>query len=469
MKAKALSIRWKLTLWYGVSLLALLAAFSVTVYFIMHRALMARLDAALSEELGEMVREAEHAVTWDMLQTELNRQFASHEGYEFQVATREGNVLFRSQGLGDAPIPVPSESDLDENRTCSLAGIGECRVQQRLTDGPDGELLVQAASSLEPVNEQMTQLLTVLLLAGPPAFAAALAGGYALARQALAPVDRMSAAAEEITATSLDRRLYVPAANDELGRLACTLNGMIARIECAFGDIQRFTADAAHELRTPLSVMRTEAEVALRLPRTPEHYREVLGVMLEETEQLTQLAEQLLFLCRFDAGHFHLHCERVAIAKLMHDVADQLHVVAETKGVTVEVPSCEESGFAIGNGPQIRRLLLNLFDNAIKYTPAGGRVTARIECQSDRLHAIVEDTGIGIPAEHLPHICERFYRADPSRDQSIEGAGLGLSICQVIAKAHRGELRIESLAGSGTTCTLILPASKSRVALSPTI
>ena len=458
---KALSIRWRLTIWYGVALLAVLLAFGAAVYYIMHRALIVRLDAGLSEELGEMVREAEHAATWDRLETELHRQFDSHEGYEFQVATRDGEVLFRSQGLGEVHLPAALADHLAQNRSCWLAGLGEWRVQNRFVDGPDRELLVQAAAPLEPLNEQMAQLLTVFLLAGPLAIAGALGGGYALAWHALAPVDRMSAAAEEITATSLNRRLEAPEANDELGRLARTLNGMIARIERSFSDIQRFTADAAHELRTPLSVMRTEAEVALRSPRSPEEYRDVLGVMLEEIERLTHLSEQLLLLCRFDAGDSLACREPVAIGRVMREVADQLRAVAEPKGVCVSVAASDENDLAIGDASQLRRLLSNLLDNAIKYTPSDGRVTARVERQGGQLRVIVEDTGIGIPADHLSRVCERFYRVDPSRDQAIEGAGLGLSICRAIAKAHGGELLITSQAGCGTTCTLILPASAS--------
>lgn len=450
-----LSIRWRLTAWYGVVLLAVLLTFSTAVYFIMRRALIGRLDAAVSEELSEMVREAEHATSWAKLRTELARQFSSHEGYEFQVATVGGEVLFRSRGLGGVSLPAPPLVGVSRHQSYALDGLGAWRVQSRQVIGPERPLLVQAAAALQPVESQMSELLAGLLLAGPLALAAALAGGYALARQALAPVDRMAAAADEITATSLNRRLDVPRANDELGRLARTLNGMIARIQRSFDDIQRFTGDAAHELRTPLSVLRTEAEVALRSPRTPEQYREVLSTMLEEIARMTELAEQLLFLCRLDAGRVHQRREPIAMRQLLRDVADSLSAIAETKGIAMDVRG-QEGGFVIGNGPQLRRLVLNLFDNALKYTPWGGRITARTECHAGRVHAIVEDTGIGIAAEHLPRVRERFYRADPSRDHDFEGTGLGLSICQAIAAAHGGELRIESDAGRGTKCSLVM-------------
>ena len=201
-------------------------------------------------------------------------------------------------------MPRPTEPPTDGRPTFESFGgrTGHDRLLNRVVPGPDGPLILQIAAPLAADDHELRELLTVMLLAGPLALAVALGGGYLLAYRALAPVDRMAADADQITATRLDRRLDIPNPDDELGRLGATLNGMIGRLERSFEEIRRFTADAAHELRTPLTVMRNVAEVALRSPREPEQYRRVLGDMLEEVERLTRLAEQLLFLCREDAG-----------------------------------------------------------------------------------------------------------------------------------------------------------------------
>lgn len=446
-----LNIRWRLTAWYGAVLLLILASFSTAVYFIMQRALAAHLDDALAEELSEMARETEHASDWDGLRTELRRQFSSHEGYEFQVATLVGAVRFRSEGLAKVGLSIPRPRKLPSKQSRWLGSLGEWRVESRQVAGPDGLLVIQAAASVAPIKSQMRGLLAVFGLAGPLALAGALAGGYVMARRALAPVDRMVATAENISGTRLDHRLDVPPTGDELARLARTLNGMLDRIARSFRDIRRFSADAAHELRTPLAVIRTEAEVALRSPRANEQYRDALAAILEETDRLTQLTEQLLFLCRIDAGRSFQRREPVLIARLVQDVADSLRALAAAKGVSIET-HCQNDGVVMGDDGQLRRLLLNLLDNALKYTPVGGSVTARIERQGARIAAVVEDTGIGISAEQLPHVCERFYRVDPSRDHAVEGTGLGLAICQAIAASHGAELRIESNEGRGTRC-----------------
>jgi heavy metal sensor kinase len=266
----------------------------------------------------------------------------------------------------------------------------------------------------------------------------------------------MVADADQITASRLDRRLDIPNPNDELGRLGATLNGMIGRLERSFEEIRRFTADAAHELRTPLTVMRNVAEVALRSPRQPEQYCRVISDMLEEVERLTRLAEQLLFLCREDAGLIPLAATRMQLDDLVRDAAEHMSVVAAAKGLTLEwgrLAACPIRGDA----DQLRRLLFNLLDNAIKFTPAGKIVRVALEQSEGEARIVVEDTGIGIPAEHLPHVFKRFYRVDPARGQEMDGTGLGLAIGRSIAEAHGGHLTIESTVGQGTRVTVAVP------------
>ncbi len=303
----------------------------------------------------------------------------------------------------------------------------------------------------------MRELVVVLLTIGPLALACTLGGGYWLARKALEPIDRMAATAAEITSNRLDRRLETPGTDDELDGLARTFNAMIERLQRSFEEVRRFTADAAHELRTPLAAMRTEAEVALRSPRSPERDQRMLENLLEEMERLTRLVSQLLFLCREDAGIGTGEDQTIRLEDLVSEVGEHMGVAAQEKGVglSVDLPG----SFPVqGDADRLRQLFFNLLDNAIKYTPPGGTVAVQGESSHGQIRIAVDDSGIGIPADHLPHVFERFYRVDPARSPEIEGSGLGLAICRSIAEAHGGRLGIDSGSGSGTRVTLVLPA-----------
>ena len=313
--------------------------------------------------------------------------------------------------------------------------------------------------SLAPNDRALRELLAVLLTTGPIALAAALGGGYLLARKALAPVGQMAANAAEITASQLDRRIAASNPDDELGQLARMLNDMIERLERSFSEVRRFTADAAHELRTPLSVMRTMAEVALRSPRSPEQDGRVLEDLLEEIEWLTRLVSQLLFLCREDVGLATGPRQAVCLDEVVREVAGHMQVLADEKAVSLEVHFCGLRTVQ-GDRDRLRQVLFNLLDNAIKYTPPGGTVSVRDVSSNDTAQVVVSDTGIGIAAEHLAHVFERFYRVDPARGTE-GGTGLGLSICRSITEAHQGRLVIESEPGQGTTVTLSLPVASS--------
>lgn len=456
---KWLSIRWRLTLWYGIVLSAILVCFSVAVYGLMRHHLLTLTDAALSEELEDLSGDVKRCNDPALLARELGLRYTSHDGYVFQVSARGGAVLFRSDGLGPEGLPAPGprwSSQSPEYATRTLARLGHARLAWKVLRGPGGLLNVQAAVSLAPNDRALRELLTALLFAGPLVVAGTLGGGYWLARKALAPVDRMAAAAQEITLTRLDRRINAQNSGDELGRLADTFNDMIARLQRSFEEVRRFTADAAHELRTPLASMRTEAEVALRSARCPDRDQRVLEDLLEEIDRLTRLVTQLLFLCREDAGLSTVPHVPMRLDEIVRDVATHMQVMARDKGVALElaaIPAC----VVRGDSDRMRQLWFNVLDNAIKYTPAGGLIEVSGACADGRTRIVVADSGIGIPAEHLPRVFDRFYRVDPARSRELEGTGLGLSICRSIAEAHHGRLEIESTPGRGTKVTLALP------------
>jgi heavy metal sensor kinase len=466
---RRLSIRWRLTLWYGAVLAAVLVAFGGAVYTLMRHELITQIDADLGGELQEVIDDIESSSEWLALSQRWARRASRPGGHDFQVNRPEGETIVRSDRLGQRGLPVPKVPEslrtLDFEsvplgaRSLDLGGAGRWRAAAQLVPGPDGVVVVQVAASLAPVDHHLSELLTVLLFAGPVALLAALGGGYLLARQALAPVDRMAAEADQITATRLDRRLETPNPDDELGRLARTLNGMIARLERSFGEIRQFTADAAHELRTPLAVLRNAAEVALRTDRDTEHYRRVLEDQVEEISRLTRLAERLLFLCREDAGLSGATLQTIPLADLVRDACDVMQAVADAKGVALRVESLDASQVK-GDEIQLRRLMFNLLDNAVKYTPAGGTVSVRTDTAGELVQIVVADTGIGIPDEHLPRVFDRFYRVDSARGMEPDGAGLGLAISRAIAEAHGGSIGIASAGRQGTSVTVRLPVSK---------
>ncbi len=274
---RGLSIRWRLTLWYGAVLSTILIGFSVAVYLLMQRHLLALTDATLREEVDELAAEVKRVKTVAALPHVLSSRFPDQEGYELEVGTPDGEPLFRSVGMGSTGLPKPVAGRSGQGaaiyESVRLDGQRPFRLASRMVPGPSGPLLIQAAITLEPNQRALRELVAALLTLGPAALASALGGGYWLARKALSPVDRMAATAAEITATRLDRRLAEPDVHDELGCLARTFNAMIARLQRSFEEVRRFTADAAHELRTPLAAMRTEAEVALRSPRRQTEMR----------------------------------------------------------------------------------------------------------------------------------------------------------------------------------------------------
>jgi heavy metal sensor kinase len=454
------SIRLRLTIWCGVVLASVLVAFSTSVYLLMRHNLLALTDAGLAEELTELAEEVGMVHSPGSVRPRY-AQNAQHEGYEFQVASSDGRVLFRSDRLGAEGLPTagPGPGHGQTNYTSlRLDRLGNLRVATRRISLPSGSYLLQVGTSLGFFDDALRKLLTIFLITGPLAVGGTLWVGYLLARKALAPVDRMVAAAAAITAIRLDRRLEVPPTHDELARLAETFNGMFERLEGSFDRIRRFTADAAHELRTPLTVIRTCSEVALRSPRSPERDRRVLEDIVDEADRLGRLVAQLLFLCRDDDGGGARREDIVALDEVAREVVDLMQIPACEKSVELSVEDLDAS-LVRGDGDRLRQLIINLIDNAVKYTPPGGRVTVTVRGELDRGHVRVEvvDTGCGIPAEHLKHVFERFYRIDSSRSRATEGTGLGLAICRSIVEGHRGRIWIQSEVGRGTRAAFELP------------
>jgi heavy metal sensor kinase len=456
---RRLSIRWKLTLWYSGVLAAVLVLFSVIVYAVMRHQLLGRIDQGLNEELADVLSEiGRHDDSQSLLEW-LNRRFAHHEGFDFEITDSRGQRVFANPRLIEHALSFADAADDSASphlETLHVGSDGNWRVIGARVTGPEGSLTVKVGRSLASFEHETQELLFTFILAGPLTLLIAVSGGYFLARRALAPVQDITQTARKIGADRLSERIAVNNRDDELGTLAETLNEMIERLERSFAEMQRFTADAAHELRTPLAVIRNEAEVALRSNRCLEEYRRVLEDLLEETNRLSVMADQLLFLCRQDAG-LQPHAEdEVQVTSLLADIVANMQLLAQEKRISLTLQNEHQIPFQ-GDGRQLRRVFYNLLDNAIKYTPPAGAVTVAVDQKIGHLSVTVADTGIGISSEHLPRIFDRFYRVDPSRSADINGAGLGLSICQSVVRRAGGTIRIESRAGVGTTVTVCLP------------
>jgi heavy metal sensor kinase len=453
-------IRWRLTAWYGGVLAVVLTTFGTAVYFVMRHQLMERIDAGLSEELADVLSEVKRAADREEMMVWLNRRFAQHAGFDFQITDDHGNLVFTNPRLGTRKLPLPDavRESAASYRSDREPGSHDARIVSRRATGPDGPVTIQVARSLADFNQELSRLLLVLAVTGPIALAVALSGGYWLARRALEPVESMRRDVDKITAQQLTERLAIPNEHDELGRLATTLNQMLDRLEASFRELQRFTADASHELRTPLAVIRSEAEVAMRNVALDSTKQEVLGSILEECERLTWITDQLLTLSREDAGASRVANERVDLTKIAAEVADHMRILADSKGLTLRT-DLPASAMVSGDPVRLRHVVYNLLDNAIKYTPSGGNIQLTVSANGQGSILTVTDTGTGIPGEDLPHVFKRFYRVDKVRSRSQGGAGLGLSIVHSIVHAHGGQISLSSEPGKGTTLIVRLPKS----------
>jgi two-component system heavy metal sensor histidine kinase CusS len=454
---KRLPIRWRLTLWYGSVLTIILLLSGVGIFFLTEFHLLERTDRSLAEGIESVQEELEEASTSSGLQARLHRRFGHYEHLLYDIRyAGESSPLF-SRRLSDEPFPEYREKVPQGEPTVSTfrsTSGEEWRIARQSIDGPDGAIVVSVATSLADDQHESWELVGTLAGVGSLAIFAALVGGYFLARRALAPIDRMTQAAQEISGHRLDGRIVSSNADDELGRLAATLNGMIDRLAQSLSDVRQFTADAAHELRTPLAVARTELEVTLRSPRSAEEYRRSLEMLLEEVEQLTQLANQLLSLSREDAQGSRIQHEPVHFDRTVAEALTHFRSLANDKGVEIAAHTSECC--VQGDPERLRQLVWNLLHNAVKFTPPGGHVSVRLEPRNTGVVLKVSDSGTGIAQEDQEKVFNRFYRADSARHGA--GAGLGLSICQAIVEAHGGSIRVESEVDKGATFVVTLPA-----------
>jgi heavy metal sensor kinase len=467
---KPRSLRARLALWHAGLLGLTLVALAALTYLLLLRMLHSRSDAELERYAEVTAKDIAADLYRASVETPAEIRFIANDihtwGRYVQVVDARGNVVRRSDALASQPLPVSADTLLrgqrGETTFETIAGLGEHPVRVVTVPVQMGErvpYLVQAGLSLEGVEGTLQRASLILLVLTPSVFLVALIGGWALVGHALRPVEELTRTALELESRNLGQRLVPPVSDDEIGRLAGAFDTMIARLDRSFRQVQQFSADASHELGTPLTAIRGEAEVALMRPLTPEQYQRSLGSILESAQRMSQIIENLLLLARMESDRIAVRREPVALDDLLLAVYELQEPLARRKGLTLEIVEAQEAAVS-GDPLWLHQMATNLVNNAIKYTPAGGRIALVLVQEGEEAVLRVSDNGIGIPAEHLPFIFDRFYRVDSGRSRESGGSGLGLSIVQWVADTHGGRVEVESEPGQRTCFTVRLPLER---------
>ena len=448
------SIQVRLTLWYSASMTIGLVFFAGVMWFALKHRLVADIDERLADQVSGLqagidseANAKEHFVIQEET-AEFSRELPEHT--YVQLRDEAGRVLVANADKG-VTIPIVGVSGY---QTTELAGKPFRMFNSAIRHG--GKVYGTAiVASLEDVEEIIHDFRNLLLLLIPGILGFSTFGGYWMSRRALAPVDGITQVAKSITVQNLSRRLEVPDTCDELQRMSEAWNEVLERLDGAVQKIVKFTADASHELRTPVAVIRAAAELSLRSDREPDQYKETLRIVEREAKRMTDLTESLLTLARMDSNIVDMPLASVDIGQLSTELVHHLDPVAADRGISIRTQYDPSRSIALANEAGIRRLILILLHNAIKYTSPGGDVLLSSVPGNGRLWITIRDSGEGIAPDHMPHIFERFYRADSARS-THEGAGLGLSIAKTIADIHGTKIEVSSAPGLGSSFTFSL-------------
>ena len=452
------SLSFRLVAWYaGVLTVVFVLLGGLTFLFLRHylEANLLDIQARRARQIADTLVAHARRDSEDAMRREVENLYSPEVNDRFIRITRADDALVYASGAPkdggfDPALVPPPTSEGGSSRTVRRAGGGALLISSATATGADGtRYRVEVGTSGAPVADTLTHVLVMLAVGLPVAVVVAVTGGFVLVRRALEPVTRIAAKAEAITQHNLSERLPVVHSGDEIERLSVSLNHMIARLEEAMRGSKQFVADASHELRTPLTVMRGELESLAQDAQLGRETRERLGSVLEEVERLGEIVESLFALSRLDAGEANAEWVRFDLAELAATTAGQMSLLAEDKSVSVDCESM--SGVMVaGDRARLKQVIVNLLDNAIKYTPSGGRVRLSVRRENDYALLEVADDGIGIPVEALPHVFKRFFRVDTSRSREQGGAGLGLAIVKSICTAHGAEVEVFSAPGKGS-------------------
>jgi len=437
------SISARLTLLYTAVFSLILGMFSVSLYLWVREGLedeaekeLTRRSREVLERLGPELAEPAHALRPEFVQELVH--FLESSDCLLEIRRPDGAVLFSSPGF-EGPRAGFRE------RTDPLPG------------GAPRPLTVRLAMSQSAYHRRLHELVLYFTFFCPIAIAVAVLFGYLFAKRAMAPIEKVRQQAELISRSNLSERIPEPSSTGEIRDLVRTSNEMLSRLEGAMLDLENFAADAAHELRTPLATLRAEIETALQETRGPEDYQRVLASVQEEVSKMSRIVTDLFTLAKLDLRQYALQKERIRLGPLLEEARETLEPLASSRQIEIQKPSGDAQ--VLGDPVALKRVFMNLVENAVKYNRDGGRVTLRIEQENGTVLVEVRDTGIGIPAEHVPRLFQRFYRVDKARSRDTGGVGLGLAICKSFITSHEGRIEVSSTPGEGTVFTVRLPAT----------
>jgi heavy metal sensor kinase len=468
---KKTSVGLRLTLWYLAIFAAGQLVFGCGMWFILRHNLYRIMDDTLAGQIQDVKRFLDSQKPKNQAMPNLGEEFdetysLERQGDYLQVLGDQGEIIYRASFLQKHELahadPVQLRGPVFEDR---VLGGQDFRFLGQAVDVRGHRFLVLAGLPTRPTLATLRLFERGLFMVTPLMLAIAAGVGHWLSSRALSPVDALTRTARTISSSNLSSRLEKLNTGDELQRLSDTLNDMLARIESAFVRITEFTADASHELRTPVSVIRTEAEIALRRSRSQEEYRDALRHILLKAENTSALVERLLSLARADSGRETLHMRRLDLRAAMVGIADEWRPLAQARNLDFKVTIADREIVVSADLGAMQRLLAILLDNAVRYTPAPGRIELSLAEEHGSAVIKVCDSGSGIPAQDLARIFERFYRAENARNHGTEGAGLGLAIAHWIVQQHHGSLTVQSRLSERSVFTIELPLSEEDLAM----
>jgi signal transduction histidine kinase len=462
------SIHFRLISWYTLLMFIICLAFGAYTYHGLSNRLYETLDLNMKRRtyvIGKAILNffAERGVNY--LNNEIQTIFSPEENSRFIRITDENGKVIYASGMPQNKKFNPSDiKPIKEEFTEPLRH--EIKIQNKLRlitlashfQTPNGNIFtIEVGDTSESINDTLHALLIELIFGLPFVILLATAGGYILIQNSLKHVENIRRSAENISLTNLKKRLPVTKTGDSIEHLSRTLNKMIGRMEIAYQQARQFSADASHELRTPLTIIRGELESVIMEPHLPGNMQERLGVILEETERLTVITEGLFAISRMDAGEAKMEVTPINLSHLAKTTLEHMKLLADEKNISVTCDAGENIEIE-GDQPRLKQVIVNLLDNAIKYTPYGGKIDLKVYAINKKAIIEVVDNGIGISAEDKDKIFERFYRADKVRSRDLGGAGLGLSIIKSICAAHNAQIRVYSVEDKGSRFIIEIPA-----------
>lgn len=456
-----LSIRTRLSISFALIFTVLIILFSGAVYYLMSR----DLERELKEDSAHDVEEVLLVFTQGTWEAEIAEM--PEESREFNLRIKvldpDGKTVYLTEGVKEWDWPTdqnllkqateePVWSDQD------IGGVSHLVLTKRFVPANRSPHFLQIANSRADNNAILSQLITCINIGTPIILFVAIFAGRFFSKKALDPVERIRARAETIKSDNLHERLSYEGPPDELSRLTSTLNGLLGRIQEAFNRLKAFTADASHELRIPLAGLRGTLEIGLRQKRSPEESHEIMETAYHESERMSELVNELLYLARADAGAMELEKTEVDLEAFFRNLLEEADTLNAEKNIRIHQGNTPK-GKAIFDEVKVHQLLINLIENAIRYNTPNGSVTVHADLKDGKLVVDVHDNGIGISPADQSKIFDRFYRVDKARSREAGGTGLGLAIARSIAEAHKGSLTVKSEIDKGSEFTLILPAS----------